>query len=244
MSDAPFMYWVGMDTADGMSPEDLADFSGFYSRTHVPEVVDGYAGFIRGTRYELCEPDPRGDFGPRWLAVYEMENEDAARGYLKRNDGPPEARPKYTPVPASWRRAKLRWRLLWRRIAPAEGELGAGGAPYLYFVAMNVPPESDDAGLAAFNDFYTSIHVPEVVAVSSFLRGTRYELYRDLLHPPPGSPRFLAVYEGDDAYMRRREERRANPGAGPRMTSGPPVWEAHDTLWRLLYRRIDSWAKP
>lgn len=26
--------------------------------------------------------------------------------------------------------------------------------------------------------------------------------------------------------------------ARPPLSSGPPTWEKHDTLWRLVYRRI------
>jgi hypothetical protein len=237
------MYWVGMDAAPGSSAEDVAGFSHFYSDVHMKEVVASNPGFLRATRYELAEQDVRGEYGPRFLAMYEMENEAAARGYIARNDGPAEGRPQYTPGPESWQKMLRRWRLLWRRFAPEEGELGAAGAPYLYFVAMNVPPDTDAEGLRQFNDFYTKTHVPEVVALSKFLRGTRYELYRDFQHPAPGCPRFLAVYEADEASLKARTERASNPGA-TRLSSGPPTWEAHDTLWRLLYRRLDSWARP
>src|ERR1700682_2800816 len=95
----PFMYWVGMTTAPETAASDLAEFNAFYSQTHLPEVVAGNPGFVRGTRYELVGPDPRGDFGPRWLAVYEMDGEAAARTYGERNDGPAAGRPQYTPRP-------------------------------------------------------------------------------------------------------------------------------------------------
>jgi len=244
MADAPFMYWVGMNTAADTSPEELSKFNDFYSNTHMREVVANNPGFTRATRYELCEPDPRGDLGPRWLAVYEMDSEDAAKGYIARNDGPSDDRPKYMPGPAAWQTFQPWWRLLWGRFAPKQGELGAGGAPYLYFVAMNVPVDTDDKGLQEFNDFYTNIHVPEVVKMSDFVRGHRYQLCREFLHPAPGCPGFLAVYDADENSLKTRAEIRANPGSRGHPSSGPPAWEAHDTLWRLLYRRIDSWAKP
>jgi hypothetical protein len=243
MADAPFMYWVGMNTQPDTSAEELAKFNDFYSHTHVPEVVANNPGFIRATRYELQDPDPRGNFGPRWLVIYEMDGEQAAQTYLDRNDGPPEGRPSYTAGPAAWQSYEGWWRLIWHRLVPGHGELAAGGAPYLYFVAMNVPPDTDARGLQEFNDFYTNIHVPEVVAMSAFRSGIRYELHRDLRHPEPGAPRFLAVYEADETSRQRMAERRANPG-GFKLSSGPPAWEAHDTLWRLWYRRLDSYAKP
>jgi hypothetical protein len=98
----PFMYWVGMNTSPDTDPAAVAEFSQFYSTVHVPEVVASNPGFVRGTRYELLQPDPRGDYGPRWLAVYEMDGEAAARTYATRNDGPPEGRLRYTPGPAVW----------------------------------------------------------------------------------------------------------------------------------------------
>ena len=101
MADTPFMYWVGMNTEPATSTEELVRFNDFYSHTHMREVVEANQGFVRATRYELCEPDPRGDLGPRWLAVYEMQDEVAAQAYLTRNDGPPEGRPVYSPGPAA-----------------------------------------------------------------------------------------------------------------------------------------------
>ena len=102
----PFMYWVGMNTAPNTDAAALAEFSAFYSKTHVPEVLANNPGFVCGWRYELLQPDPRGDFGPRWLAVYEMDGEAAARTYAQRNDGPAEGRPTYTPAPRPGSRSK------------------------------------------------------------------------------------------------------------------------------------------
>jgi len=239
MADAPYMYWVGMNTQPDTSPEDLAKFNDFYSNTHMHEVVTSNPGFIRGTRYELIEQDARGTFGPRWLAVYEMADEEAAQGYLARNDGPPEGRPTYSPGPSAWQNYEGWWRLMWHRMVPEKGELGGNGAPYLYFVAMDEAPGSDAKGLQEFNDFYTNIHVPEVVEICKFLSGIRYQLHRELRHPEPKSPCYLAVYEADEASLQARKDRAANPTP---LSSGPPSWEGHITAWRLLYKRIDSWT--
>ena len=94
----PFMYLVGMNTHPDTAPTAVAEFSQFYSKIHAPEAVTSNPGFVRGARYELLQPDPRGDFGPRWLAVYEMDGEAAARTYAARNDGPPEGRPRAHPA--------------------------------------------------------------------------------------------------------------------------------------------------
>jgi hypothetical protein len=240
MTNASFMYWVGMNTPEA-SDADLADFNDFYSNVHVREVVSSNPGFIRGTRYELHEQDARGDFGPRWLAIYEMDGEEAASSYVERNDGPPEARPKYTPGPPLWQQYEGRWRLIWHRLFPEEGDLGTAAAPYLFIVGMDVPADTNADDLKDFSDFYTNTHVPEVVALGDFLRGSRFELRNQLRHPEPGSPRFLAVYEGDEKALETRSRRAANPSTDSPLSSGPPAWEAHVTAWRLMYRRIDSW---
>jgi hypothetical protein len=242
MADAPSMYWVGMNTQPDVSPEELAEFNDFYTNVHMREVVRENPGFSRATRYDLRDQDPRGDFGPRWLVIYEMESAEAAQTYIKRNDGPADGRPKYTPGPSAWQSYQPWWRMIWRRLVPEQGELGAGVAPYLYFVCMNVPPDTDAQGLQEFNDFYTNVHVPEVVDISAFQSGTRFELEREFLHPAPGCPQFLAVYEANEDSMARRAERAANPEKY-KLSSGPPTWEAHDTFWRLTYRRIATYAK-
>ncbi len=230
MGNSPFMYWVGMNTQPGTSAEELAKFDDFYSHTHAPEVLRSNPGFQQAYRYELCEPDPRGDFGPRWLAVYEMDDEEAAKGYIGRDAGPPEGRPIYTPGPEAFRTYQGWWRLIWQRIAPREGDLSTR-APYIYMVGMNVPPDTTEAGLAQFNEFYTNIHVPEVVALDHFRSGVRYELYRALRHPEPGAPRFLAVYEADEASKAAHDRRVANPAGSAPLSSGPAhVGGARDTL--------------
>lgn len=237
----PFMYWVGMNTPPEAASTAVEEFSTFYSTVHVPEVLANNPGFVRGTRYELLQPDPRGDFGPRWLAVYEMDSKAAAETYAARNDGPSEGRPTYTPGPALWQQTQSMWRMIWRQVA-ASGT--ASQPPHaIFMVGMNVPPDTNEAELAAFNAFYTDIHVPEVMERGGYARGTRFELYRAFRHPQPECPRFCAIYEGDaaatQANQRRRRQPTPQPGERP-LSSGPPAWEKHDTLWRLVYRRIED----
>ena len=234
----PFMYWVGMNTAPRLNADDLTAFNTFYNDIHVPEVLASNPGFVRGWRYELLQPDPRGDFGPRWLAIYEMDAEDSAYTYSQRNDGPPVGRPSYTQGPVAWRESQTRWRMIWRRMSSAGN---ADEPPHsIFMVGMNVPPDTTAADLEAFNTFYTDTHVPEVMAHRGYHRGTRYQLYRAFRHPEPGCPRFCAIYEADEATTDAAQQALNAPRSGPSpLSSGPPAWEKHDTLWRLVYRRID-----
>jgi hypothetical protein len=231
----PFMYWVGMDTDPRTSPQALADFNEFYSTTHVGEVLAAHPGFVRATRYELLDPDSRGGehSGPRWLAVYEMTDESAAVQYIKDNERPWLHRKQYSPWPAARKRAKTVWRMIWRQISVT----GSTDQPpeSIFMVGMNVPPDTDAHGLDEFNAFYTGTHVPEVMAYGGYARATRFERYREFAHPAPGCPQFCAIYEADAAATDEREKRR-NERA--KLSSGPPMWEMHDTVWRLVYRRI------
>ena len=231
----PFMYWVGMDTDPRTTPEALAEFNYFYSTTHVGEVIAAHPGFVRVSRYELLDADPRGGEhrGPRWLAVYEMADEAAAVQYIKDNARPWLHRQKYSPWPAARKRAKTVWRMLWRQLSVT----GSSDHPpeSIFLVGMNVPADASAEDLAAFNAFYTETHVPEVMAYGGYTRATRFELYREFAHPAPGCPRFCAIYEADAAATDQREIRRA---AREPLSAGPPVWEAHDTMWRLVYRLI------
>jgi len=231
----PFMYWVGMDLDPAISAAEKQELGDFYSRVHAREVVAANPGFVGASRYELLDPDPRGRVhaGPQWLAVYELENEAAAATYAARNDGPAENRPTYSTWPDSRKYTSTVWRMLWRELATC------GSAQQLpesiFMVGMNVPSDTDAAGLAEFNEFYTNTHVPEVVSYGGYARGTRFELHRAFAHPEPGSPRFCAVYEADAAATAQRNERRSNRAP---LSSGPPTWEKHDTLWRLVYKRV------
>jgi hypothetical protein len=230
----PFAYWVGMETDPRATPEALAEFNHFYSTTHVREVIDAHPGFLSVSRYELAVDDPRGGehHGPRWLAVYEMKDEAAAEQYLKDNARPWLHRRKYSPWPAARRKAKTTWRMLWRRLASTGSSLSTPES--IFMVGMNVPPETEGPALAEFNAFYSDTHLAEVTAAGGYARGTRFELYRGFAPSDPGPPRYCAVYES--AAPATEQPTFAPAG----LSSGPPVWEQRDALWRLVYRRLPA----
>ena len=128
--------------------------------------------------------------------------------------------------------------MIWRRL---ESSGHSDGPPHaIYLVGMNVPKDTDEAGLSEFNEFYANVHVPEVIAFLGFRNGTRFELHREFDHPAPGCPRFCAAYEADEdatGFLLRRDAGSAS--GAPTLSSGPTTWEKHDTLWRLVYCRID-----
>ena len=68
-------------------------------------------------------------------------------------------------------------------------------ALYTYWVGMDIPADTRAADVAAFNDFYSNVHKPEVLAGNpGFLRGRRYELAQDDTRGARG-PRFIAAYD-------------------------------------------------
>lgn len=185
------MYWVGMDTDPRTTPEALADFNHFYSTTHVHEVLAAHPGFVSVNRYELLDPDPRGGEhrGPRWLAVYEAQDEAAALQYIKDNERPWLHRRKYSPWPPARRKAKTVWRMLWRqlRLNGADGQVP--DAVFMVGTNDSDAPEADDGSNSN--------------AFSTYL-----ELYQAFAHPDPGCPRFCAIYAADAMGAREGWERR------------------------------------
>jgi hypothetical protein len=104
----------------------------------------------------------------------------------------------------------------------------------IYLLGVNPPSDLDDDELATFNDFYSTVHLPEVATRRHALRAVRYELTEVHKAPYSGAPRFLASYEVDEAGAANRRH------TGPPYSSGPDVWQRHTTPWRLWYRHLDA----
>jgi hypothetical protein len=108
-----------------------------------------------------------------------------------------------------------------------------GLPPYaIYLLGVNPPDGATDAELDVFNDFYTKVHLWEVAERRHALRAARYERAQVIIPPAKGAPRFLAVYEVDEAGASQRRH------VGPPYSAGPEVWQRHTTPWRLWYRTI------
>lgn len=167
------------------------------------------------TRFELLAVAGRGFHPPRFLSIASLATGDA--GSLEE------------PPPADGVRRV--WSVLYRRIVEIGGP---DPEPFaLYLLGVDPPPEATDDELAAFNAFYSEVHLPEVAERRRASRAARYELVRPLRAPPRGAPRYLATYEVDEQAASTRRH------AGPPYAAGPAVWQAHTTPWRLWYRRLE-----
>ena len=111
VGEAPFaIYLLGVDPPADATEEDLVVFNDFYTGVHLPEVAERRQA-RRAVRYELVDAvRPPYQGAPRFLAVYEVDEESAAN---RRHSGPPYAR-----GPEVWQRHKTPWRLWYRRLDP------------------------------------------------------------------------------------------------------------------------------
>ncbi len=94
-------------------------------------------------------------------------------------------------------------------------------AKYILVVGSNCP---DPAREAEFNDWYTKIHIPDVLEISDFKKATRWE------HTSPGEKdaKFLALYEIETsdikATMKKLDAKIAEKSKAGRMSdAGKPV---------------------
>ncbi|TDD95141.1 DUF4286 family protein [Actinomadura rubrisoli] len=239
MTAAPFsssfLYWISLDFA-GSDPADVARFNRFYDETHIPEVLARYPGFASAHRYALQRQDARGDLGGAYLAAYEVESEQAATAYLAQTTAAEGTRPAYSDDPPLWPELLThRWRVIYEKDAETSPSTGTPGA--IYIIGIDPPADVGDE-LAAFDDFYTNVHMPEATAVGGFSRGTKYTLRHALEHPEPGCPRYLAVYELAGATDEQVHATLRTLIEADTWTPGPASWARHTTPWRLWYRNV------
>ena len=180
-----------------------------------PEEFVRSRGAAGEVLFELLALAGRGFRPPRYLTVG-----DPARDEILGSDVASSS-------PGAFRRS---WSVEYRGIAQtAPASVTAYG---IYLLGVDPPKDATVADLETFNDFYTNVHLREVAERRSALRAERFERVREILPPAKGAPRFLAVYEVDEAGASRRRH------VGPPYSRGPEVWQRHTTPWRLWYRRI------
>lgn len=102
------VYLLGVDPPQGATGGELEAFNAFYTDVHLPEVAERRQA-RRAVRYELVRARRPPHVLPRYLALYEVDEQAAAR---RRHQGPPYAR-----GPAVWQAHTTPWRLWYRFLA-------------------------------------------------------------------------------------------------------------------------------
>jgi hypothetical protein len=176
--------------------------------------------------------------------MYEIADSDGVERYLNK-PSPGQGPARYTAGPPVWQeKMDVQWRMIWHFLASTGPSIVPDS---VFMVGIDAPEGASDADVAEFNDFYTSIHMPEANRNMGYQRAARFELQKELLHPEPHCPQFCAIYEGnaertahivESGPTTRPPSTDGAGGESPSYTKGPVVWQEHTTPWRLAYKRV------
>jgi hypothetical protein len=174
------------------------DFNRWYNEEHLPERLS-VPGFLSAARYEAVKG------GPKHLAVYELESAAAMES---------EAYRKVASNPTAWTQrsgpqavATTFIRNIYSMISPkavSERDVRRGMAPALQIGRMDVPERVD----AEWNEWYSTIYVPNYEKVPGVIRGRRYRAV-------VGEPRYLTFYEFEHPKVSETDAWKAQQNAVP-----------------------------
>ena len=200
----------------------------WYRTVHVLDVLE-CPGFLNG---RLCmAKELRGGRG-KFLSTYEIETNDIDKTMAVRREMRDEEKKRgrygniLDPVDHIWR--DILWRQITRLVADKEHH--PGEEKWINLVetyCIDASREQD------YNDWYTNIHLSDVLKTPGFMAATRYEI-RELCD---GRGKYLTLYEIetddiDTTMSERRERRMSQWEQGRRNNLGMPIWR--DVLWRVI----------
>ena len=153
-------------------------FDRWYNEVHLPELLE-CPGWLTAKRFECT------DGQPRFLAIYELEDEKVAFGSEQYAEA------------FGWDEFATRirnshgrnYRLIHHAEAirvPSREESGEDHA-LIHVATVDVQRGYGEA----FNRWYNEVHLPELLECPGWLRAKRFEC-------TDGQPRFLAIYELED----------------------------------------------
>lgn len=215
------MCWLGSNLAGASDARKVE-----YRRHLDRDELAASDGSVLAHRLEKLPQIPRRWFGPDYLSVFEYADADAAKraleSHLKRDDGS-----------ATWSGAREpMWRIAWRKVS--DSGVTTTQTERVRFIAMSPPDDATDQEVDEWNSFYTEVHVREAMQRRHWTRATRWECQAAPLHPHPGSPRFVVLYEATGFTDVPESDVAA---LGP-WTEGPTIWKRNVTSWVLDYRTI------
>jgi hypothetical protein len=176
------------------SPAQEDVYNAWYARAHLPDVL-AVPGYRRAIRYRASSVKMMGDTPAvpyPYLAVYDLEVpgpddlQDVSNEHMRRiRDGQMR---NTDAIDSESMRA-----LYYRAVSPRQGEPGTVPDAVLMVFTDPASPAED----AAYNEWYDSVHLGDVLAIPGFVAATRYEVTGvNMLDRPWVLPhRYLAIYE-------------------------------------------------
>jgi uncharacterized protein DUF4286 len=187
------------------------EFNAWYDTQHLPQLL-GFPGVLAAARYVAVKG------GPKYLAVYELENLDAVLGPAWQNREVPPWDKRMSPRVVG----KNFTRILGEQIFPSKVERSDRGmAPTLQIGRMSVPENVD----AEWNAWYNDEYIPGYLKVPGVISSRRYRVV-------DGNVRYTTVYEFENEQVPETAEwnhqrEHSSPKSGPMreamtMASGSP----------------------
>ena len=175
-----------------------AEFSRWYNEEHLAERRS-VPGFLSAARYEAVKG------GPKHLAVYELESPAVmeSEAYKKVSNNPTAWTKKTGPQAVATTFIRNIYSMIHpKAVTPAIAQ--APMAPALQLGRMGVPAAVD----AEWNEWYSTIYVPNYEKVPGVIRGRRYRAV-------VGEPTYLTFYEFEHPKVSETDAWKAQQNAVP-----------------------------
>jgi hypothetical protein len=174
------------------------DFNRWYNEEHLAERLS-VPGFLSAARYEAVKG------GPKHLAVYELENAAVmeSEAYKKVSNNPTPWTKRSGPNAIATTFIRNIYSMIHpKAVTPAIAQ--AGMAPALQIGRMGVPASVDKE----WNDWYSTIYVPNYEKVPGVIRGRRYRAV-------VGEPTYMTFYEFETPKVSETDAWKAQQNAVP-----------------------------
>ena len=175
------MVWVDV-------PEDKEEeFNHWYNEEHLAELLS-VPGILSAARYEAVKS------GPKHLAVYELESSKVIETDAFKNRPVTEWAKRVSPTAIGTNRIGNTYEMIYPdqlNASIASSEM----APALQIGRMDIPDEHSDE----WNQWYSTVYVPNYEKVPGCLRGRRWKAVR-------GEPSYSVTYEFEDVHVSEKEE--------------------------------------
>lgn len=193
-----FIFIAGTDLID---EERRDEFHAWYNSVHLPDMM-GVTGFVAASRYEGVDLDEEKysvkETDPEFLAIYSIETEDIDQAIrdMKANTAKWQEQgrmyPFYSKVSGT----------IYRQIAASVDKM-IDGKPIGLVVSktkwlfMAKSDCTDSSRLKEFQDWYDTVHVPDMIRTLGIVRATRYELVSTSRfdNVKETVPSFMVLYE-------------------------------------------------